>query len=161
MDDLIITNLLSSIGFSERYEIVSSPTVHHSTLMSMNNLAEVLSHQGKYDEAEVMYQQALAVMEMVLGKEHPETLSSVSSLANMLNHQSKHEEAKKIHQQVLNDKRRVLGKEHPSILRSMNNLGGVLGYQGKDEAEEMHRQAISVMEGVLGKSTFRDIKDQE
>ena len=41
---------------------------HPSTLRSMNNLAEVLSSQGKYKEAEEMHRQALALRETVLGK---------------------------------------------------------------------------------------------
>ena len=45
---------------------------HPSTLMSMNNLAEVLRHQGNYEQAEEMHRQALRLRETVLGKEHPE-----------------------------------------------------------------------------------------
>lgn len=36
---------------------------HPSTLTSMNNLAGVLSRQGKYKEAEEMYRQMLALKE--------------------------------------------------------------------------------------------------
>ncbi len=50
-------------------------------LASMNNLAEVLSSQGKYKEAEEMHGQALALRERVLGKEHPDTLLSMNNLA--------------------------------------------------------------------------------
>ena len=41
---------------------------HPDTLMSMNNLALVLSGQGKYSEAEEMHRQELALCETVLGK---------------------------------------------------------------------------------------------
>jgi Flp pilus assembly protein TadD len=43
----------------------------------MNNLAGVLSDQGRYEEAERMHRQALELREKVLGLEHPETLTSV------------------------------------------------------------------------------------
>jgi pentatricopeptide repeat protein len=33
-----------------------------STLVSMNNLVDVLSHQGKYEQAEEMHRQALGLM---------------------------------------------------------------------------------------------------
>ena len=42
----------------------------------MDNLAVMLSSQGKYEKADAMYGQALALMERVLGKEHPDTLTS-------------------------------------------------------------------------------------
>jgi tetratricopeptide (TPR) repeat protein len=42
---------------------------HPDTLTSMNNLALVLRDQGKYEEAEEMYRQALRLKETALGKE--------------------------------------------------------------------------------------------
>ena len=43
----------------------------------MNKLANVLSNQGKYEQAEEMHRQALGLSETVLGKEHPFTLTSM------------------------------------------------------------------------------------
>ena len=45
----------------------------------MSNLVTVLGDQGKYEEAEEIYQYALGLKEMVLGKEHPDTLTSMSN----------------------------------------------------------------------------------
>ena len=44
---------------------------HPDTLTSMNNLAEVLTDQGKYEAAEEMHRQVLELREKVLGLEHP------------------------------------------------------------------------------------------
>ena len=74
---------------------------HPDTLTSMNNLANVLSDQGKYEEAEEMHRQVLAVKETVLGKEHPDTLTSMNNLAEVLSNQGKYEEAEEMHRQVL------------------------------------------------------------
>jgi hypothetical protein len=52
---------------------------HPDTLTSMNNLAFLLQSQGKYDEAEPISRQILALMEKVLGKEHPDTGRSEGS----------------------------------------------------------------------------------
>ena len=41
---------------------------HPSTLTCMNNLAEVLSNQGKYKEAEEMHGQALALRGNEVGR---------------------------------------------------------------------------------------------
>jgi hypothetical protein len=47
----------------------------------MNNQAEVLSDQGKYEQAEEMHRQTLGLKGTVLGKEHPSTLTSMDNLA--------------------------------------------------------------------------------
>jgi hypothetical protein len=63
----------------------------------MNNLAMVLSDQGKYDQAEEMHRQALGLRETVLGKEHPDTLRSMNNLATVLRDQSKYEQTEEMH----------------------------------------------------------------
>ncbi|RYP64947.1 hypothetical protein DL770_009102 [Monosporascus sp. CRB-9-2] len=62
----------------------------------MNNLAHVLDSQGKYDEAEQMHRQALALKEEVLGREHPSTLTSINNLAKTLRYQGKKDEAEQV-----------------------------------------------------------------
>ncbi|KAK3169846.1 hypothetical protein OEA41_009230 [Lepraria neglecta] len=125
---------------------------HPDTLGSMNNLAEVIRHQGKYEEAEEMHRQILALKETVLGKEHPHTLGSMNNLASVLDSQGKYKEAEEMHRQALALRKTVLGKEHPDTLGSMNNLAEVMRHQGKyEEAEEIHRQALALRETVLGK----------
>ena len=63
---------------------------HPSTPGSMINLAEVLSSQSKYDKAEEMHRQELALRETVLGKEHPDTLRSINNLSSVLSHRASH-----------------------------------------------------------------------
>jgi tetratricopeptide (TPR) repeat protein len=70
---------------------------HPDTLTSMNNLASVLSNQGKYEQAEEMHRQALRLRETVLGKEHPSTLTSMNNLASVLSDQGKYEQAEEMH----------------------------------------------------------------
>ena len=50
----------------------------------MNNLANVLSRQDKYEQTEEMHRQELAICQMVQGKEHPSTLTSMNNLATNL-----------------------------------------------------------------------------
>jgi hypothetical protein len=47
---------------------------HLNTLMSMKHLADVLRHQGKYEEVEEMHRQPLKSRETVLEKGDPDTL---------------------------------------------------------------------------------------
>ena len=115
-------------------------------------MSRYLQHRGHYNAANTLAEQALALCEKILGKEHPDTLASMSNLAGVLDSQGKYGEAEEMNQQTLELRERVLGKEHPDTLTSMSNLAGVLGRQGKyGEAEEMHQQTLELRERVLGK----------
>ena len=46
---------------------------HSDTAISLNNLALLYDNQGKYNEAEPLYQRALAIDEKTLGPDHPDT----------------------------------------------------------------------------------------
>ena len=58
------------------------------------NLAEkcgdCLYYDGRYREAETMYQIVLEYRERVLGPEHPDMLTSVSNLSSVLSRQGKY-----------------------------------------------------------------------
>ena len=55
----------------ELRKIVLGPE-HPDTLTSMNNVAQALSKQGNYREAEQMHQQVLELDKVVSGPEHPD-----------------------------------------------------------------------------------------
>ena len=80
----------------------------------MNNLALILSRQGKYEQAEEIHRQGLRLFETVMGKEHPDTLASMNNLAVVLGHQGKYEQAEEMHRRTLELIETALGKEHPA-----------------------------------------------
>ena len=80
----------------------------------MNNLALVLSDQGKYEEAEEMHRQALKLYETVLGEEHPDTLTSVYCLAYLLHLQQRVREATPLYQRASAGYEKTLGSYHPT-----------------------------------------------
>ena len=85
---------------------------HPHTLTSVSNLGNVLSSQGKYEEAEAMHRRALEAKEKVLGREHPNTLTSVSNLGNVLSSQGKYDEAEAMHRRDLEAHKKVLERKH-------------------------------------------------
>jgi tetratricopeptide (TPR) repeat protein len=124
---------------------------HPSTLTSMNNLAQALSDQGKYEEAETMHRETLALKEEVLGKKHPSTLASMSNLAQALSKQGKYEEAETMHREELALSEEVLGKKHPETLRSVHNLAGLLAQCGQhEEALTLYHRACAGYQERLG-----------
>ena len=79
-------------------------------LTAAGNLAYSLSRQGKYDEAETMEREVLAVRQRVLGAEHPGTLTAAGNLAQSLSDQGKYDEAEKMQREVLAVRKRVMGE---------------------------------------------------
>jgi pentatricopeptide repeat protein len=54
---------------------------HPETLGSVQNLANAYSKQGRYAEAEKLYEETLEIERRVLGQDHPDTLASMYNLA--------------------------------------------------------------------------------
>ena len=46
---------------------------HPNTAGGLNNLAALYASQGRYDEAEPLFNEAVEIVERVLGAEHPNT----------------------------------------------------------------------------------------
>ena len=70
-------------------------------LDAAGNLAESLAHQRKYDEAEKMEREVLAVRKRVLGADHPDTLTTAGNLAHSLKSQGKYDEEVAMEREVL------------------------------------------------------------
>jgi tetratricopeptide (TPR) repeat protein len=120
-------------------------------LISMNNLAGVLESQGKYEDAEAMNRQTLALSETVLGREHPSTLTSMSNLALVLRRQGKYEDAEAMNRQTLALSETVLGREHPDTLTTMYNLAYLLAkLRCYHESLALYERACAGYYTVLG-----------
>jgi tetratricopeptide (TPR) repeat protein len=156
---------------------------HPDVAALLNNLAVSLKAQGKYDEAEPLYRQSLAIIRkvcaihlvassrdhscQVLGEEHPDVAQSLNNLAELLKAQGKYDEAEPLCRQSLAIIRKVcairlaassrdhscqvLGEEHPYVATFLNNLAGSLKAQGKyDEALIYANQSLDINKRVLG-----------
>jgi tetratricopeptide (TPR) repeat protein len=63
---------------------------------SINNLAALHDSQGKYDQAEPLYQRALAIFEKVLGPEHSKVAIALENYAFLLRKMRRKTEAAKV-----------------------------------------------------------------
>ncbi|EON65745.1 hypothetical protein W97_04984 [Coniosporium apollinis CBS 100218] len=107
------------------------------------SLGLLFAHQDKLNEAEKMYQRALAGYEKALSVEHTSTLDTVNNLGLLYADQGKLGEAEEMYQRALKGKEKTLGLEHASTLNTVNNLGNLYADQGKlGEAEEMYQRAL-------------------
>ena len=107
--------------------------------------------QGKLQEAEKMYQQALAGFKRALGPEHMSTLNAINNLGLLYRIQGKLLGAEKMCQQALAGKEKALGPDHMLTLNTVHSLGLVYADQGRlQEAERMYQRALAGYEKALG-----------
>ena len=69
--------------------------------MSLNDLAALYLVQGRYGEAEPLFEQALQLRREVLGGRHPDTLQSLNDLAALYDRQGRDGEAELLCKEAL------------------------------------------------------------
>jgi tetratricopeptide (TPR) repeat protein len=123
---------------------------HPDTLSSLNNLAALYRAEGRYDEAEPLYREALERRRAVLGPIHPDTLTSLNNLAFLYEDRGRSREAELLYREALLARRKILGPQHHDTLVSLNNLAAFyFGQRRYSEAEPLYREALQSSE-VLG-----------
>jgi len=118
---------------------------------SMENLGTVLSSQGKYYEAEKLFQEALEIRKNLFGEENPEVISLKAWIANVLKDQGKYTEAEKLAREVLVFRKKLVGEDTLLFASSLSNLASILSSQGKYiEAEQLYREVFTIRKKLLG-----------
>jgi tetratricopeptide (TPR) repeat protein len=84
-------------------------------------LANIYTSQGRYEEAEPLYLQALDMFRQSLGEEHPNIALNLNNLANIYTSQGRYEEAEPLYLQALDMFRQSLGDEHPHTQTVLKN----------------------------------------
>lgn len=107
--------------------------------------------QGRYREAEPLYQQALTMTRLLLGDEHLVVATSLNNLAFLHHKQGRYGEAESLYQQALVMYGQLLGEDHPDVATSLNNLAALYKNQGRyGEAEPLYQQALVMRQRLLG-----------
>jgi tetratricopeptide (TPR) repeat protein len=136
---------------------------HPDTLATATMYALLLHYQGKFDEAQSLYLDAIDRSRRTLGADHPDTLRLMFNLASLLAERGKYADAEKMFRQVLDGRRRVLGDDHPDTAATLNHLAGSVANQGRlAEAEPLYRDALAKKRRALGElhpSTLVSIND--
>ncbi len=115
------------------------------------SLANVLSAQGKYAEAEVEQRIALALWESAVGPSHASAATARNNVASLLYEQGKYAEAEAELRTALAVFQTALGPEHPDVGMALANLANALYQSGKlSEAADVQRAALALREKALG-----------
>jgi tetratricopeptide (TPR) repeat protein len=131
------------------YMILNGLVTEDGTAWAYHNLGFLYGSQGKLDDAEKMYQQALQGYKKARA-ENTSMLNTVHNLGNIYAGQGKPDKAEKMYQRALQGKEKVLGAEHMSTLETVNNLGSLYADEGNPvEAEQMYQRALQGYEKAL------------
>ena len=107
--------------------------------------------QGRYEEAEPLYERALAISETALGPEHPDVATSLNNLAALHRAQGRLRGGGT----ALSTRPRDCGKGARTgsshVGTSLNNLAALHRDQGRyEEAEPLYQRAVAILEKSLG-----------
>jgi tetratricopeptide (TPR) repeat protein len=111
-------------------------------------LAGLLDAQGKTEEAERLYAQALSTFERALGQEHYEVAVSLNNLAAIHFARGNTVLAEAFYWWALHNKEQTLGHDHPDVAMTV-----MFTAQGKlADAAEMYARALSIFVRTLAPS---------
>ncbi len=116
-----------------------------------SELATPWRRMRRFEEAETMLRETLAVQTARFGVDARATLKTMDGLAMVLEAMGRMREAQALHADVLVARRSVLGNRAQETLVTLNNLGKVMQMQGLlDEAEPLLRDAAEGLADTLG-----------
>lgn len=117
----------------------------------LHRLGGYYLYQGRYNEAEKLQEESIAIRTELLEEDHPETLVVMSDLAATLCDQYRLDEAEALEVRIMETWKRTRGEEHYQTLDAMSNLAVTLSSQGRPgEAEVLNRHVMEVRKRILG-----------
>ncbi|KAM0322085.1 hypothetical protein ACHAQA_009714 [Verticillium albo-atrum] len=117
------------------------------------SLGILYADQGRFKEAEAMYERALQGKEKAWGPEHTSTLDTVNNLGNLYADQGRFKEAEAMYERALQGKEKAWGPEHTSTLDTVNNFASLYADQERfKESEVMYERALQGYEKALDKN---------
>ncbi|KAM7376400.1 hypothetical protein PAMP_006136 [Pampus punctatissimus] len=124
-------------------------------LRTLHNLVIQYASQGrdqnKYKEAANLLNDALAIREKTLGRDHPAVAATLNNLAVLYGKRGKYKEAEPLCKRALEIREKVLGKDHPDVAKQLNNLALLCQNQGKyEEVEYYYMRALEIYQSKLG-----------
>ncbi len=137
--------------FSKAADLQSKLGLEGDFASTISSLAYLYYLQGRYNQAEPLFRQALELSKRLLGENHPDVAANLDNLAELYESQGRYDQAEPLLLQALELRKRLLGEEHPDVATSLNNLAVLYGSQGRyDQAEPLYLQALELRKRLLG-----------
>jgi CHAT domain-containing protein len=123
----------------------------YSGSFALERQGRTLQILGRYQEAQALGDQVLAIRRKVLSEEHPDTAQSYVHVAAAWKARSQRQAAEDADRTALAIRRKVLGEEHPFTSLSYSDLADNRAAQGDYRgAEQYYRKALAIRRKVLG-----------
>lgn len=103
-------------------------TEHFDYASDIGGLAAIIADQGRHDEADALYREALAIFERLLGDDHYEIAVLLHNLAAVEVARERFDSAWDLYHRSAAMKERWLGPDHPDLALTLHNLA-VLAYK--------------------------------
>ncbi|CAM9503560.1 unnamed protein product [Ectocarpus fasciculatus] len=125
---------------------------HPVTATVLNNHAQLLKSQERYDEAAPLYEESHAIRVKVLGRWHPDVAESLTNWASLLSQQEHHDRAERLAADSYAIWKNALGPAHSDVGLSLCNWAVILkrkrDFSGAQRKNEMAQQ---IFENTLGR----------
>jgi tetratricopeptide (TPR) repeat protein len=122
------------------------------TAVSLVGLAEALSGQGRFDEAERSLREALEIQKHLHGESHSDVAHTTEALAVAIFQRGDLQSARPLMDQAVAMQRRLRGDQpHPDFAQALNNLMFILHAAGEyRQAEQLLSDSIEMKRRLLG-----------
>ncbi|TAF66248.1 MAG: CHAT domain-containing protein [Cytophagales bacterium] len=125
---------------------------HPYYLSTCNNLAVAYESQKKYAEAELIYQEIIAIYEKTQ-KHSLDHFNTLNNLANLYTDQNKYKEARQLYQYSLENIIQVLGENHENVAIIYSNIGRLyLAERNYTQADLYLNKSLYLNANLFGKS---------
>ncbi|GHO94447.1 tetratricopeptide repeat protein [Reticulibacter mediterranei] len=121
------------------YQEIIETIEYPAAAITLQNIALTQVEQGKYEEAERLYKQAIEIL--VNGREMGAELGQIAlvknNLASLYQRQERFQEAESLYQQVLNFRKKALGLKHPDTVDTIKSYTSLLRDMNRENDAEM------------------------
>jgi serine/threonine-protein kinase len=167
-DHLVVGLALDQLGLSKEYrgDLSGAEQLYRQSIETFHriggqraeeslvlmNLATNLSSQKKYDDADKIFQEAIALSRGLYGDNHPTVAIIMTHNARMYLLKGEYARAEEIMRRAIEIQRQSLPAGHPESAQILVTFGNVLVRAGKAlEAEPYLREALAIREKALPK----------
>lgn len=117
--------------------------------IELQSMAEHCCFQGKLEEAELNYLQALAIIDRILGPQHPYASVSLKELADLYKLEGESAKAEPLYKRLLTIQEKIFGTNDPKVARTLSKLADVCLAQNKVSESAIFAQRCVEMRKVL------------
>ena len=108
---------------------------HPAVAVGLVNLASLYQTLDRFDEAEKLFLQAVAIDEKAYGANHTEVAIDLNNLAWLYAQQGKYAKAEELILRALAIRETTYGSTHPEVAESLDDLASLMEEMGRIDAE--------------------------